>query len=209
MNVHICFSFGERIIQKQRGVPATQEHWAENLLLVTKNSCSVPEQLHIQQPEAKTRLATTFSAFISIMLHGKLKCTTAGKCKNSMTLSFYLSWEAASSKWRLRWTKILIHCQGEDILHMIGPCRLIKAPMQVTDSFFSPLCAFPSKCSTEMSKTSIYHIYFCSLLQTQQRCLSGYKAQALKTCRYWLSTFGQVRTSRVQSGWWPYLLLMG
>lgn len=51
---------------------------------------------------------------------------------------------ATSSKWGFQWTKMWIHCQGGDILHMIGRCRLIKTSVQVTDSFLKPLHGFPS-----------------------------------------------------------------
>lgn len=63
---------------------------------------------------------------------------------------------------------MLIRCQGEDFLHMIGPHRLIKTSVQVADSFIKPLHGFPSPCSTKKSEKAIYHIYFYNPLQTKQ-----------------------------------------
>lgn len=113
-----------------------------------------------------------------------------------------------SSKWGFQWTKMLIHCQGGDILHMIGPCRLIKTSVQITVSFLKPLCGFPSPCFIEMSKKSIYHIYFLVFSKKNSQSL---QQRAPTTCCYHPcpSTFSQVKTSRMQSRWWPYLSLVG
>lgn len=100
-----------------------------------------------------------------------------------------------------QWTKMLIPRQGGDIIHMIGPRRLIKTSLQVTDSFLMPLRGFPSQCSMEKSKKSIYHIWVVVLSKQK-------KMSAPKNCCYLLrpSTFRQVKSSSER---WSNLLLVG